>query len=342
MKKIIIFSLIFSMIAPSISFAKINNTTNNQENLFYYYDNHYGYSEFRKNYRDIDIIAPQVYTVDYDLNIKGPSKNEKKLLKYAKQKRVDIMPLIVNADFSKVLMSDILINEKAQDKIIDFLIAEAKKEKYIGWQFDFENINHLDRDLYTNFVKKAYKRFQEEKLQFSVAVIVRNKPYDKESKDQDWSSAYDYAEIGKNADFVTLMSYDDPNSIGPVASLPYLKKVLDFTLPQIPAEKVSLGVPAYCWRWQEATVNSAKVRKGATTYGLAEKAYKKDRSATKGFDETLGAEWFRYKQDGVNYETWCDSKKSFEIKQQMVDEYNLRGISVWALGQADKNIWKLF
>jgi hypothetical protein len=32
--------------------------------------------------------------------------------------------------------------KQAQNEIIISLILEAKKEKYIGWQFDFENINY--------------------------------------------------------------------------------------------------------------------------------------------------------------------------------------------------------
>ena len=71
------------------------------------------------------------------------------------------------------------------------------------------------------------------------------------------------------------MSYDDPQSYGPVASLPYLDKVLKYMNTQVPANKVSLGVPAYCWLWSE----NPRKKITSYTYELAEKAYKKGDNA---------------------------------------------------------------
>jgi spore germination protein YaaH len=327
-KKIFGIFLIVSVLLPSTTFAG--------ENLFYYFQNVNGLNSFKKNHSEIDIIAPQIYEVGYDLKVKKLTKNAKKFLREAKNKDSEIMPLLVNDDFSKILMSDILLNQKAQDEIIDFLITEAKKEKYIGWQYDFENINHLDRDMYTAFVKKTYERLKKENLQFSVAVVVRDNDYDPTSKNQDWSSAYDYKNLAKNSDFLTLMTYDDHQSGGPTASLPYVNRILDYMLKQVPAEKLSLGIPAYCWQWQDGK------RVASTTYNLAEKAWKKIKKKDKErfFDEDLGVEYFKFLRKGVQNEIWCDSAKSFEIKNELIKEKGLRGFSVWALGQEDSDVWK--
>jgi spore germination protein YaaH len=210
------------------------------EGLFYFFNNTYGLANFKKNYKDIDVIAPQVYTVGYDLKVKKPKSSTTKIIRAAKDKGSNTIPLIVNANFDKVLMSDILLSEKAQDEIIQFMIDEAKKNKFTGWQFDFENINHLDRDMYSAFVAKTYKKMKENNLSFSVAVIPRSTPYDATSENQDWSSGYDFKSIAKNTDFVSLMSYDDPASVGPVASLPYTKKILDYMKTQIRNSSVLL------------------------------------------------------------------------------------------------------
>lgn len=301
------------------------------ENLFYFFQNVNGYSDFKKNYAQIDIVAPQIYEVGYDLKVQKPK--DKKLIREAKRRKVDTVPLIVQDDFSKVLMSDILINQKAQDEIIAFMIKEAKAQKYAGWQFDFENINHLDRDMYTAFVAKTGAALKKEGLSFSVAVVVRDRDYDPTSKNQDWSSAYDYKELAKHVDFLSLMTYDDPYSVGPVASLPYVERTLDYLLTQAPANKLSLGVPFYCWQWQNG------VRAGSTTYNLALKAYKKGKDKSRTFDETLGAEKFSFKERNVEHVIWCDNDDSFKAKQAIVDREGLRGISVWALGQGDNAIW---
>lgn len=328
MKKILLIILLAGLIVPAPTLAS--------ENLFYYFDNVYGFDSYKKNATSIDILAPQVYEVDYDLTVTGPSKKGKKLLREAKKKGSDIMPLLVNNDFSKVLMSDILINSDAQDKIIDFLIEEAKEEGYIGWQYDFENINHLDRNLYTAFVKKTYERLQDEDLQFSVAVVVRNNDYDPTSTNQDWSSAYDYKKLAAASDFLTLMTYDDYNSNGPTASMGYVENIVNYMLTQAPAEKLSLGIPAYCWQWQDG------VKVGSTTYKLAEKAYNKANKKTRerGFDEDLGSEYFKFIRSKTENVIWCDSAESFELKDELITEKGMRGFSVWALGQEDSDVWK--
>jgi spore germination protein YaaH len=321
---VVIFAAVL-LAAPSSAFAS--------ENLFYFFKNVNGFADFQKNHKQIDIIAPQIYEVGNDLKVSKPI--DKKLIKEAKKKKVDTIPLLVQKGFSKVLMSDILLNTKAQDDIIAFMIKEAKANKYAGWQFDFENINHLDRDMYTAFVAKTGEALKKEKLSFSVAVVVRSTDYDPTSKNQDWSSVYDYKNLAKHVDFLSLMTYDDPYSVGPVASLPYVERILDYMLKQAPAEKLSLGIPFYCWQWQNG------VRAGSTTYNLALKAYKKGTDKTRVYDEVLGAEKFSFKTKHVEHEIWCDNDQSFEAKQALIDEHGLRGFSVWALGQGDSAIWSL-
>lgn len=338
MKKIIsIFVLCLVLVsgfAPSLVFSATNETEKkDQENIFYFFKNVYGFSDFKSNYKKIDIVAPQIYEVGYDLKVSAPK--DKKLIREAKKRKVETMPLLVQKSFDKVLMSDILLNEKAQDEIIDFMIKEAKTWNYSGWQFDFENINHLDREMYVDFVAKTYERLKAENLKFSVAVIVRANDYDPNSKNQDWSSAYDYKELSKNSDFLSLMTYDDPHSVGPVASIPYVEKILNYMTTQAPTEKMSLGIPLYCWHWQDGS------RIGSTTYNLATKMHRKGKEREKGFDKNLGAEYFRYTSKGVENEIWCDSDESVKAKKEIVQKYGLRGFSAWALGQGDKSAWKV-
>lgn len=321
MKNIFILTLIF---VPIFSVSA--------EGIFYFFNNKNGLDDFKKNYEHIDVVAPQIYEVEQDLSISKPLN--KKIISEAKRKDVPTMPLIVQDKFDKVLMSTILITPSAQDKIIDFMIKEAKRQKYIGWQFDFENINHLDRDMYSDFVAKTYKKMKENGLQFSVAVIVRDRDYDRNSKNQDWSSAYDYKKLSANSDFLSLMTYDDPKTEGPVASIPYVNRILNYITKQAPAEKLSLGIPFYCYVWQDGK------KVGAATYEIAEKNYKKAKKGkTRGFDDRYGAEYFKYVKDKKETTVWCDNNKSFDLKQEIISSRGMRGYSVWALGQGDKKIW---
>lgn len=331
MKKIILLTSLI-LLTPLITDAK-------SENIFYYYPNDRGYDSVKDNHRDIDILAPQIYTVDYDMEL--GEIEDKKIVRLADRKKIDVMPLVVQANFSITLMSHILNNPDKQDEIIEDLIDEAEDRDYIGWQFDFENIYHKERDLYVDFVKKANKEFKKEDLIFSVAVIPRTTIYDKDYDDQDWSSGYNIKEISENSDFISIMSYDDPLSSGPVSSMQYLEKVVDMTLRDVSANKVSIGIPLYCWQYELG--KSSKI--SSVTYDISEGTQKKykDNGVGTFYTDFYEAEFFAFirPDTGVNY-IWCDNERSVEAKLDYAERKGLRGASFWAIGQEDEDMWDHF
>jgi spore germination protein YaaH len=193
--------------------------------------------------------------------------------------------------------------------------------------------------MYTAFVAKTSEALRKEKLQFSVAVIPRSTDYDPNSTNQDWSSGYDYKAIAPYVDFVSIMSYDDPYSVGPVASMPFTERVLDYMMTQIPKEKISLGVPLYCWKWDD----QINMRVGSLTHKLADAEYRKASSKTrkKGYDEDLGAAWYKYRLNNNNYTVWCEGEDSMEEKIDLIEKYNLHGFSAWAIGQEGTWLWRM-
>ncbi len=334
MKKLIILTfLVASMYTPQITEAS--------ENLFYYFANTHGFESLKKNHRDIDIFAPQVYEMDFAYDILEPGKEDQKVLKYARKKKMDVMPLVYNTGFSMQLMTYLLSDEDAQEKVIDQLVEIAEGEDYIGWQFDFENISHTDREAYTQFVEKTAKVFEKERLEFSVAVVPRSRDYDPTDRYQDWSAPYEYAEIAEAVDFMTLMTYDDPTTTGPVASLPFVDRILDYMIGEedIDPEKISLGVPAYCWQWE---IGAEKKDRSHIYNRVVEKYEESSPYHIRVYLEDLGSEAFFYfdTETGKPYLTWCDNQESFEEKNKVVKKRGLHGVSVWALGQEDEGIWK--
>lgn len=336
MKKVIYTAVLSLVLSPVFADAKKAN-----ENIFYYFPNTTGYESLEDNYRDIDILAPQIYTVGYDLKL-GEAESED-VLKFAKKKRMDVMPLVVQSDFNKQLMTFILDDEDAQDELIEDMIDEAKDRKFIGWQFDFENLNHLDRDRYADFVKKAHKAFDKKNLIFSVAVIPRTTDYNVDSTNQDWSSGYNIEQIGEHSDFISIMSYDDPLSKGPVSSMEYLKKALAHTQQYVESGKISLGIPLYCWQYEIG--NSKKI--ASVTYNISaatQEKYKEYGALSTYVGDDYETEVFLFiKPKDNSYALniiWCDNEQSIEAKQELAEKENLRGLSFWALGQEDERMWK--
>jgi len=311
-----------------------------RENIFYMSQlrEKEGIVSLQKNAEKIDIVAPQFYRVSADMQLTGKLDEElKKAIKQAqeKNKKLEVMPLITNAKFNQNVMHKLLTSEKSQIEIIRALVAVAKKEKYIGWQYDFENISYLDRDLYSAFVEKTAKYFHKNNLIISVAAVSRYVDTEDTIAFKNWAGVFDYARIANAVDFVSLMTYDDPESVGPVASLPYIKKVLSYVKGKIPSEKLSLGIPLYYWGWNANT--SKRVTSSGTYTRLSE--ILKNLDNDRGFDKNLGTPWVSYYSQNQEFKIWYQDRMSFRDKLDIMNINDFRGFSAWVLGVEDPGIW---
>ena len=293
-----------------------------------------GIASLQKNSDKIDILAPQFYGVSADLKLVGSIDDD--LKKVIAQKKLKVMPLVSNAGFKQDVIHNLLISIADQDKLIKSFVDTAKSNKFIGWQFDFENISYLDKDLYSAFVEKTAKILHKNRLVLSVAAVSRCVDYEDTNAFKNWSGVFDYARLAKSADFISLMTYDDPNSVGPVASLPFVNNVLDYVKNKIPAKKLSLGIPLYNWGW--STSPFKKITASGTYDGLI---YIKSRFNTNssGFDSALGSSWLTYFWQDQQYQVWYQDKQGFQGKLNIIKQNNFRGFSAWVLGIEDPDIW---
>jgi spore germination protein YaaH len=182
----------------------------------------------------IDIFAPQSYHTDAEGELAGTVKSD--LLNFAKKNNIQVMPLLTNGAFSQSQGHSFLDNGRAQKKLIKKLIREAKDFGYVGWQIDFEQMTVDYRDDFSRFIEQMYSEFKKNNLQLSVAVIAQVSERHEDYPRNLWSriiGVYDYTRLASSTDFISIMSYDDPNSLGPVAGWAWYNKVLNFSLSKI-------------------------------------------------------------------------------------------------------------
>ncbi len=309
-------------------------STKKIEKIFYISSGTAGIESFRKNAGKIDIIAPQAYTVSSNLKVSGNLNPEIK--KIAIKNGNKIMPLVVNAGFQQKIIHNVLISTTAQNYIIQYLTEEAKRNGYAGWQFDFENIYYADRDLYSSFIEKTAKAFASSGLIFSTAAVARKTDFEDTDFYKNWSGVFDYKRIANAVDFISVMAYDDPNSKGSPASIPFVESVYAYLKDKIPSQKLSLGIPLYYWGW---SINPYKKVRSGGTYDRLQYA-KSHFDYYESFDESEGVPWLIYASNNKLYIIWFENDKSFEKKLQIIEENNLRGFSAWVLGVEDPKIWQ--
>lgn len=296
--------------------------------VFYYRDNENARQSLYRNYGSIDILAPQSYAINGEGKLE--SEMNRDVVDFALLHGVKVMPLVTNKGFSQIAIKATLDDPNKQDEIIRGLVAEAHKQGYYGWQIDFEQMDETYKDKFTSFVAMFGKGMKEAELASSVAVIAKISDKPEDYKKNLWHKligVYDYSALASSTDFVSVMSYDDPESKGPVARYSWLVKVIEYTKSRISAEKISLGIPLYYWKWDDRTQKLVGIG-GSEGIETAKQKYK----VTIGYSATEKAPYMHYVQNKRNYTLWFENAESIGEKLKLISRYNLLGFSAWALG----------
>lgn len=332
MKKVAAALLIALAALPAASFAAAaeGSAGDGFSRVFYYRDSARALASLKKNYRSIDVLAPQSYSIAADGSLSG--EPPKKAVRFAKSKGIDVVPLVTNGAFDAASARAFLEDGEAQAAAVAAMRAEASARGYAGWQIDFEQIDASLADEFTAFVALAEAGLEADGRSLSVAVVakVSDDPDDyPEGLWQKLIGVYDYAALGEAADFVSVMSYDEPYKTGPVSPYPWLERVLAYTLGEIPAEKVSLGVPTYYWEREVGGKGRIMEIGGAAGVATA----RKERGAEQGYDEEMQTAFVRYRTEaGDERVVWHESRRSIQAKLDLASGEGLHGVSVWALG----------
>ena len=325
---------------PFLSHA---STQPSLERLLYYTDTDSGYASLEQHASQIDILSPQAFTFDATGTLSG-GVSDRAMHVVAAHSNIKLMPLVENAHFSTDVIHTILTNDALQNILIGSLVTVGKQDNYWGWQIDIEHMDANDRELFTSFIQKTCTALHAVDLQCSVAVVakVSDNPVDyiPDSWDE-WAGAFDYPSLAQSADFLSVMLYDQADSIGPVSTLSWYNKVLAYATSVVPKDKLSIGIPFYAWEWTPGGTH--KVASRTYQYVLDQIKLKTVRSTL--FSDTLGTSIMSYtvRVNGTKQKRvlWYENVRSFALKYQILQDAGVRGFSGWAIGQEDARDWTL-
>jgi spore germination protein YaaH len=322
----------------ALTSAQISKKTNaSYTRVFYYQEGKNAIKSFNANLNSIDVLAPQIYSFNSKGKLVGNPNAD--VLITARDNGIKVMPLVTNGSFGQASLETILNHPENQDAYIAQLVTEARKYDYWGWQLDFEQMDLSYRDKFSSFVKKFGDTMRREGLVSSVAVIAQVSENPADYPKNLWQriiGVYDYKALADSTDFISLMSYDDPESKGPVARYSWMEKVIKHSLTLIPAEKLSLGVPLYYWKWDDATGKLVGIG-GYSGMKTTLNTYK----VTKGYSETEQAPYIKYAKAKKKYTIWYEDGKSIGKKLDLITKNNLHGFSAWALGLETPDVHKV-
>ncbi|MDB5244445.1 MAG: glycoside hydrolase, family 18 [Parcubacteria group bacterium] len=337
MRRFLYTGILVALVGLPLTAQTAPTPTYQYSRLFYYTDTPAHKKDFFEHAAYVDVFAPQSYVIFGDGSVGGSLSED--LIAFAHANKISIMPLVTNGAFNASTTVSILSDPLKRRTAIATLIEEAQRCGYVGWQLDFEQIPVAYKDDYSAFVDEAATELHRMGLLLSVAVVSKVSDVPTDYKGKLWVNligAYDYDALAASADFISVMSYDDPESTGPVVEFPWLVRVLNYSLLHIPAAKLSLGVPLYYWKWNDFTGKLV----GIGGYTELSKLLTKYPKAPYYYDPTYKAPSIYYKEKGIPYTVWYENARSVADKIALVKHYKLQGISLWALGLENPSVYQ--
>ena len=150
--------------------------------------------------------------------------------------------------FSSQRAAELLADPAARAALTEQVAATMEARGYQGLDVDFEFIPAAQKEDYAQFIRELRQRLAPRG--WPVLVALAPKTY--AGQPGLLYEAHDYAALGAAADYVLLMTYEWGYTYGPpmaVAPLPNVRRVVEYALTEIPAEKLWLGVPLYGYDW---------------------------------------------------------------------------------------------
>lgn len=296
--------------------------------------------EVRRRVGDLTFLGMFSYQVHRDGSLTAPQTDD--ILQIARNGGVTNALVVSNLEdyaFNADLAHALFVDEIAQNQLFGNLIQIANDEGYGEIHFDFELLHPEDRELYTNFLRKARDRFHQAGFKISAAVAPK-------SSDVQTGiyGAHDYAALGEILDYVMLMTYEwgytysDPQAVSPIQPV---RNVVSYAASVMPREKIFLGQNLYGYDWTAPFPPQggppAKAISPQQAIALA-----LERKAEIQYDMQAQAPYFHYYDDrGLLHEVWFEDARSIQAKYDLMKELDIGGIMYWKLGLSFPQNWLL-
>ena len=284
--------------------------------------------------KGVNVISPTWFYLDGD-DGSIASLASYDYVNYCHSKDVEVWGLVSNLENTDVDVAKVLNTTSIRDNLVNQLIAAAIQYDLDGINVDFESLSSEVGDGFIQFIRELSLKCNNNGIVLSVDNYVPS----------EYTTMYQRDEQALFADYVVLMAYDEHYSgsdEGPVASIDFVKKGVEDTLKEVPADQLILGIPFYTRIWEETpsdtqesgyTLSSEAVGMSEVESRLAANGVR-----TQWLDDE-GLYYAEYEKDGKTYKMWIEDQNSIEEKLKVYQDNNLAGVAFWKLGLEKNSIW---
>ncbi|MFM1653473.1 LysM peptidoglycan-binding domain-containing protein [Brevibacillus sp. B_LB10_24] len=298
-----------------------------------------GVEELRYLNRSLTYISPFAYRIQSDGSL--VSIPDTAVIEAAVSNQM--VPVMTIANFSAEevgsdVAHDVLSSPQRQDRLLTNIVNTMRTKGYRGLNIDFENVYPNDRQLYNQFLRRTADRLHAEGFFVSSALPPKASGEQKGLLYE----AQDYPVHGEILDFVVLMTYEWGYRLGPpqaISPIDQIRAVLDYATTVIPKDKILMGFELYARDWLLPHVRGQEAR----TFSMQEAIRLAVQHRVEiQYDQSSQSPFYRYTDEqGRSHEVWFEDARSALAKFNLVQEYDLRGISYWELGFPFPQNWVL-
>jgi len=282
----------------------------------------------------LDVVMPRWYGLNPNSLVSAAP--DKRYVDWAHARGKKVWAMLGNG-FDIELTDRILSSPANRAEVIRKLAESLKANGIDGLNVDFENMKMDNRDEFVLFIRDLKKSLAGTGKTVSVDVT-------RENPDPNWSGSYDRAGLGKAADYVMMMGYDEyyegRGEAGSVSSLPWAEEGLRLLLRDVPAHKVILGVPFYTREWTVPASGGKATAKNVPMKQID--GWLSSRGLTKKWDAAAKQNYAEFTDAAGRHRLWVEDWASMAARWQLVKKYSLAGVSAWSIGQEPPDIWYVF
>lgn len=344
--------LFFAVILTSLISGQSAGAADYKFNMSYiYFGNSSGYTALVDSAQDsLNEVAPNYFALDANGNLVITNAADRGFVDAMHVRGIRVVPYLTN-DWVAETGIQALKNRESLAKALSLATDDAEYGYNLdGISLDFEGLGVSERDDYVDFVRLLYNELHPKGKTITVAVAAN--PW---GWTGGWQGSYDYAGLARYCDYLMVMAYDESYSgskPGPVASLSFVEKAIQYAVSKAPKEKIVLGLPFYGRIWSDSGgypkgygISNTRVEQYIAQYSGRVTVDSVSRSAKAVI--TVKASDVKPVVGGKalaagTYTIWFENEQTLKAKLTLVQKYDLKGAGSWSLGQETASTWDYY
>src|SRR3984957_10462024 len=229
-------------------------------------------------------------------------------------------------------MAAMLKSPSARGNLAKQSIQYLTQNHFAGLVVDFEEIPDKSQKDFSQFISELATDLHSSNLKLMVALPAA-----------DW--IYDYAGIGKSADAVILMNYDQhwrTSAPGPIAAQDWFVKNNDAITKLVPPGKLVMGIANYAYDWPSKA--GLKAHEQAKVESFQEAIVTAQESeAQVQFDTDALNPYYSYSDEhNIVHRVWMLDGVTAYNELRAAERVGVQGTALWRLGSEAPSIWSIW